>query len=80
MRPIVTEDPTYVGPAACDRRRDIRLAKKQFPGVDFSHIETNHDEVYAKHRMETEHAVQERGVRFLQWLMARYKTFSLLLL
>lgn len=59
------------GPAACDRRRDIRLVKKHFPGVDFSHIETNHDEVYEKHRMESEHAVQERGARFLQWLMSR---------
>ena len=39
--------------------------------MDFSHIETNHDEVYEKHRMESEHAVQERGARFLQWLMAR---------
>lgn len=62
---------TPAGPAACDRRRDIRLVKKHFPGVDFSHIETNHDEVYEKHRMETEHAVQERGARFLQWLMSR---------
>jgi len=59
------------GPAACDRRRDIRLARKQFPGVDFSHIETNHDEVYEKHRMESEHAIQERGARFLQWIMSR---------
>ena len=59
------------GPAACDRRRDIRLAKKQFPGVDFSHIETNHDEVYEKNRMESEHAIQERGARFLQWIMSR---------
>ena len=59
------------GPSACDRRRDIRHAKKHFPGIDFSHIECNKDEVYEKHHIESEHAVQERGGRFLQWLMAR---------
>jgi len=59
------------GAASCDRRRDIRHAVAAFPGVDFSHIEPGADAIYHKHRVETEPAVMERGLRFLQWLMAR---------
>lgn len=32
----------------CDRRRDIRHARKHFPGIDFSLIDCNSDEVYDK--------------------------------
>lgn len=39
--------------------------------MDFSHIEPGLDLIYQKHRVETEPAVMERGLRFLQWLMAR---------
>ena len=59
------------GAAACDRRRDIASAQAAFPGIDFSHIEPGKDLVYERHRVETVHAVQERGAKFLQWLMAR---------
>jgi len=62
------------GAASCDRRRDIRHAVAAFPGVDFSHIEPGADAIYHKHRVETEPAVMERGLRFLQWLMARCET------
>jgi hypothetical protein len=55
----------------CDKRRDIAVAETHFPGVDFSHIEPGQDLVYEQHRVESEHAVMERGARFLQWLMAR---------
>ena len=59
------------GAALCDKRRDIAVAEAHFPGVDFSHIEPGADAVYEQHRVESEHAVTERGARFLQWLMAR---------
>ncbi len=65
------------GAASCDRRRDIRHAVAAFPGVDFSHIEPGADAIYHKHRVETEPAVMERGLRFLQWLMARCETLPL---
>ena len=61
----------WPGAAACDRRRDIKHATEAFPGMDFSHIEPGVDLIYQKHRVETEPAVMERGLRFLQWLMAR---------
>ncbi|BDA42931.1 Phosphoglycerate mutase-like protein 1 [Coccomyxa sp. Obi] len=60
-----------LGAAVCDKRRDIAFAEEQFPGVDFSHIERGADVVYDQHKVESEHAVMERGARFLQWLMAR---------
>lgn len=59
------------GAAVCDKRRDIAYAEQQFPGIDFSHIERGPDVVYEQHKVESEHAVMERGARFLQWLMAR---------
>ncbi len=39
--------------------------------MDFSHIERGEDTVYEQHKVESEHAVMERGARFLQWIMAR---------
>jgi hypothetical protein len=62
---------TCAGAALCDKRRDIAIAEEQFPGVDFSHIERGDDLVYKQHKVESEHAVMERGARFLQWIMAR---------
>ena len=59
------------GAAICDKRRDIAFAEQQFPGIDFSHIERGEDLVYEQHKVESEHAVMERGARFLQWIMAR---------
>ena len=56
----------------CDKRRDIAFAEEQFPGIDFSHIERGADVVYDQHKVESEHAVMERGARFLQWIMARW--------
>lgn len=58
----------------CDRRRDIRHARKHFPGIDFSLIDCNSDEVYDKHHVESEHAIQQRGKLFLQWLMSCSET------
>ena len=54
----------------CDRRRDIRHMRRHFPGIDFGLIDCNSDDVYDKHHPETEHAVQQRGKLFLQWLMS----------
>jgi hypothetical protein len=62
---------TLAGAAICDKRRNIAFAETQFPGVDFSHIERGEDLVYEQHKVESEHAVMERGARFLQWIMAR---------
>ena len=61
----------FAGAAICDKRRDIAFAEQQFPGIDFSHIERGEDLVYEQHKVESEHAVMERGARFLQWIMAR---------
>lgn len=63
--------PVFAGAAMCDKRREISFAEEQFPGIDFSHIERGPDVVYDQHKVESEHAVMERGARFLQWLMAR---------
>ena len=73
------EDPRNIicaGAAICDKRREIANAEQHFPGVDFSHIERGEDMVYEQHKVESEHAVMERGARFLQWIMARSATQS----
>ncbi len=60
------------GSEGCDKRDDTTLAQQHFPAVDFSLIENAQDIVWQQYRPESEAAVQDRGKRFLQWLMARY--------
>ncbi|KAK9817117.1 hypothetical protein WJX72_009798 [[Myrmecia] bisecta] len=60
-----------LGPSICDRRADVKIPAKDFPGIDLTRIPAGPDQVYDKHAPESEHAVQERSAKFLQWLMAR---------
>jgi hypothetical protein len=70
----------------CDRRRNLSETRKNFPGVDFSLIETEedvqwdkkHDEAVSAGAIgsryfigEKSEAVQERGVNFVKWVLAR---------
>jgi broad specificity phosphatase PhoE len=66
----------------CDRRRSISELSKEFPTVDFSQIESDHDPIWARyearlgdhaeypdHRESAElYVVAERGRQFLTWL------------
>ncbi len=55
------------GPSKCDKRRSISQARSQFPAIDFSLIATEEDAWWDKQRVpETENAVQERALKFLQ--------------
>ena len=71
----------------CDRRQPRSRAAVHFPGVDFSHIATDDDVLWGQRHAqvvgvnpqggrygvaEAPAAVAARGVRVLQWLMARY--------
>ena len=72
----------FLGPNLCDQRRPLHLTKEHFPGVDFSLVQTNEDELWKQVHAEqhtsgeydigeSEDAVTVRGLRFLQWLMTR---------
>ncbi|KAL3135524.1 hypothetical protein ABBQ38_006004 [Trebouxia sp. C0009 RCD-2024] len=63
----------------CDSRRSLSETKAQFPGVDFSLIQSEEDTMWpeftqAAHRStfgEPDTHVTERGINFLRWLMDR---------
>jgi len=70
----------------CDRRRNLTETRRNFPGVDFSLIETEedvqwdkkHDEAVSAGAIgsryfigEKSDAVQERGLNFVKWVLAR---------
>lgn len=59
-----------LGPSHCDQRRPRRQAAVCFPGVDFSLIEADEDQLWAPGNVEAEAQVVQRGMRFLQvrWL------------
>lgn len=76
----------YTGSSSCDSRRPLHLTREHFPGIDFSGIETNEDVLYERvhsqvnsqgeYRMgESEEATEQRGLKFLKWLMARSARF-----
>lgn len=73
------------GLSRCDARRPLTETKQQFPGVDFSGIQTEEDTLYPKFCEtqgngycgiggEPEEHVTGRGIDFLHWLMSRYAT------
>lgn len=55
----------------CDKRRTCEELKQQFPGVDFSGIDHNHDFIFEQRHEDMEGKVRERANEFLQWLMGR---------
>ncbi|KAL3158693.1 hypothetical protein ABBQ32_011434 [Trebouxia sp. C0010 RCD-2024] len=63
----------------CDSRRSLAKTKAQFPGVDFSLIQSEEDSMWpeftqAAHRGtfgEPDTHVTDRGINFLHWLMDR---------
>jgi len=62
----------HISNAMCDGRRSITELRRDFPGVDFSFVESDEDRMF-KHK-ETEEEVEERGREFLKWLCGRPET------
>eukprot|EP00892_Ulva_mutabilis_P003495 jgi/Ulvmu1/1517/UM011_0247.1 len=60
-----------LGVHPCDARRPISEIKQQFPGVDFSLIESNEDVLWKEGEREEANVMRERGVKFAEWLMQR---------
>ena len=73
------------GWSQCDARRSLTETKEQFPGVDFSLIQSEDDTMWPEYNGdvkfdilgrrinsgEPESDVTERGIKFLHWLMDR---------
>ncbi|DBA66794.1 TPA: hypothetical protein ACH3X2_001936 [Trebouxia sp. C0005] len=66
----------------CDARRSLQETKQQFPGVDFSLIQSEQDTMWPHFNSfdesgaritfgEPEEHVTDRGIQFLRWLMTR---------
>ncbi|KAL0044729.1 hypothetical protein WJX82_007205 [Trebouxia sp. C0006] len=66
----------------CDARRSLQETKQQFPGVDFSLIQSEQDTMWPRFNSfdesgvrtafgEPEEHVTDRGIKFLHWLMTR---------
>ena len=70
----------HSGISRCDARRSLTETKQQFPGVDFSRIQSEEDTMYPRFCQqngggfggEPEDNVTNRGLAFLSWLMKRY--------
>jgi len=68
-----------VSVSRCDARRSLTETKQQFPGVDFSRIQSEEDTMYPRFCQqngrgfggEPEDNVTKRGLAFLSWLMNR---------
>lgn len=54
----------------CDGRCELSVLKRQFPGVDFSLVETEKDDDFYNQKEDIER-VRARAVVFLQWLCSR---------
>jgi len=54
----------------CDGRRKISVLKEEFPGVDFSLVQSDEDVLYHQTKEDSE-KVQERGREFLKWVSTR---------
>eukprot|EP00899_Mesostigma_viride_P007219 jgi/Mesvir1/16499/Mv10052-RA.1 len=54
----------------CDGRRNVSELRAEFPGVDFSLVESDEDTLFHTAK-EDDHACKERTVRFLEWLAKR---------
>lgn len=85
---VVTLVVLHTGWSRCDARRSLQETKMQFPGVDFSLIQSEEDTMWPRFNHfdeqgnrindgsadfgEPEAHVTERGIQFLHWLMNRY--------
>lgn len=58
-----------ISESMCDGRRRITELKREFPGVDFSLVVNDEDEMF-KHK-ESEEVCQQRAIEFLQWLCSQ---------
>lgn len=63
-----------LGPSQCDKRQTLEETRRQFPGVDFSLIESEEDLSWEAGQIESESSVVVRGFNFLNWLMQRPET------
>lgn len=63
-----------LGPGQCDKRQALEDTQAQFPGVDFSLIESSLDDRWEAGHIESESSVVVRGFNFLAWLMQRPET------
>jgi len=62
------------GAHPCDGRRPKSESAAAFPGVDFSLIEHEHDDLYSRQRegeREPKESVMARARKFAQWLLSR---------
>ena len=59
------------GVHTCDKRRPKSRQEKEFPMVDFSEIESEHDGLFRDDRRESKSDVGERIYSFLRWLSER---------
>ena len=60
----------HIGLNPCDRRRGTSYYRETFPGVDFSEIETETDELWGTMN-ETNGDMCQRAHRFMEWIMKR---------
>ncbi|XP_024532652.1 phosphoglycerate mutase-like protein [Selaginella moellendorffii] len=61
----------HTGVHPCDKRNPISRYKLEFPGVDFSEIETDEDEWWNADIREPDEDLCQRGLEFLKWLLRR---------
>ena len=62
-----------IGGNPCDRRRSVSEYKSEFPGVDFSLVEEEHDVLWkpGRENREPEPELRARAGRFLHWCFER---------
>ncbi len=62
-----------IGGNPCDRRRSVSEYKSEFPGVDFSLVEEEHDVLWkpGRENREPEPELRARARRFLHWCFER---------
>lgn len=54
----------------CDGRRKLSELKEEFPGVDFSLVETEEDDMFFNQK-EDDEICQARAIEFLKWICGR---------
>lgn len=59
------------GVHCCDQRRSVSQQSREFPYVDFSFLESDHDALFSDNVRETKGQIGERVYRFMEWLSER---------
>lgn len=62
------------GVHVCDKRRPVSLARREFPQVDFSLLQSDEDMIFSDDHRESKAQVGERIYGFLEWLSQRPET------